>query len=211
MRGRCRMRGDSDPPGAGGEVVFRMDDKAPEISGEELFRRFKNNDEAAFEGLVSLYRNSLTRYIHRFVHDSFEAEELMIDAFAELALDTKYRGQASLKTYLFSIGRNVALRRVRKTKSSDYTYITIIEDTLGEDAFAGAENSLEADFIREEQKARLHTAMRTLKREYREVLHLIYFENMSYADAGTAMSKSVKQVENLTRRAKASLRIILDG
>ena len=155
--------------------------------------------------MVSLYRNGLTRYIYRFVHDVREAEELMIDTFAELAADTKYREQASIKTYLFSIGRNVALRHVKKFKIGAVANTAIIDDMLIDD-----ENTLEADFIRKEQQGRVRAAMRALKREYREVLHLIYFENMSYADAGKAMRKSVKQIENLTRRAKASLKAVIE-
>ena len=50
-----------------------------------------------------------------------------------------------------------------------------------------------------------------VKTAHREVLHLIYFKNMSYAEAGVSMKKTVKQIEYLTRAAKASLRNILES
>ena len=41
------------------------------------------------------------------------------------------------------------------------------------------------------------------------VIHLIYFEDLSYDEAGKVMKKSRKQVDNLLYRAKKELRIIL--
>ena len=43
----------------------------------------------------------------------------------------------------------------------------------------------------------------------REVVHLIYFEDMSYAEAANIMKKNKKQIDNLLYRAKNELRLIL--
>ena len=43
----------------------------------------------------------------------------------------------------------------------------------------------------------------------RAVVHLIYFEEMTYAEAAKVMKKTVKQVDNLLYRAKKALRITL--
>ena len=45
--------------------------------------------------------------------------------------------------------------------------------------------------------------------DYYTALHLVYFEEMSNAEAGKVMNKSVKQIENLVYRAKLRLREIL--
>lgn len=45
--------------------------------------------------------------------------------------------------------------------------------------------------------------------DMRVVIHLIYFEDLSYDEAGKVMKKSRKQVDNLLYRAKKELRIIL--
>jgi len=106
----------------------------------------------------------------------------MIDTFAELAVDTKYRERSSLKTYLYAIGRNIALRHVKKFGRKNQISL--------DDLTEGAEylpNLPELDFIKEDDRARLRAAMLSLKQEYREVLHLIYFENMGYADAGASL------------------------
>ena len=131
---------------------------------------------------MSLYGAGLTRYIRAFVNNKRDAEELMIDTFAELAVDTKYRERSSLKTYLYAIGRNIALRHVKKFGRKNQISL--------DDLTEGAEylpNLPELDFIKEDDRARLRAAMLSLKQEYREVLHLIYFENMGYADAGASL------------------------
>ena len=177
-----------------------------EVSGEELYRRFRSGDEIAFEKIVGLYRESLTRYILRFIDNARDAEELMIDAFAELAVDKKYKGQSSLKTYLFSIGRNIALKHIRKYKLIDIVPIYDIAEEAEEH-----HNLIDTNMLIEEEKKQVDSAIQSLKQEYREVLRLIYFEDMSYAAAGQTMRKSVKQVTALAHRAKKSLRSLLES
>lgn len=46
--------------------------------------------------------------------------------------------------------------------------------------------------------------------EYREVLHLLYFEDMSYDEAAAVLKKNNKQIKNLVYRAKKSLKIALE-
>lgn len=48
----------------------------------------------------------------------------------------------------------------------------------------------------------LKEALPRLKAEYREALHLTFFENMSYAEAAAVMHKSEGQIKALVFRAK---------
>ena len=43
----------------------------------------------------------------------------------------------------------------------------------------------------------------------RVVIHLVYFEDLTYDEAAKVMKKNRKQVDNLLYRAKKELRIIL--
>ena len=56
----------------------------------------------------------------------------------------------------------------------------------------------------------LHGAMAKLKRTYREALYLVYFENMSYREAGQVLHKTEGQITNLVHRGKMRLRAILE-
>lgn len=66
--------------------------------------------------------------------------------------------------------------------------------------------ALEERLIAQEEKIAVNAALNRLPEEYRTVLHLIYFEELSYEDAARVMRKSRKQVDNLLYRAKKALR-----
>lgn len=183
-----------------------MNDYISENNGEELYRRFQNGDHSVLEQLIDLYKNSLMRYIYTFVNDNRDAEELMIDALTELVISKKYRGQSSLKTYLFAIGRNISLHHIRKYKRRD----SVPHEDIPDDVYDHI-NLPEYNFVREDERQRLRAAIQTLKCEHREVLHLVYYERMSYADAGVSMKKSVTQINNLLHKAKTTLKIILEN
>lgn len=136
----------------------------------------------------------------------YEAEELALVAFAELAVDKKFEARALLKTYLFGIGRRLALRRV---KNRGYTHHIPIEDVIS--ILCGDDGEPETHLQNSERRERLRAAIETLKPEYREILHLLYFENMTYLEAGITMKKSKTQITNLAHRAKASLKKKLVG
>ena len=184
-----------------------MDPEKGSKIGEELYRRFLDGDENAFEELIGLYRESLTLYINDFVKDIYEAEELMIDVFARLDEERGFKGRSSLKTYLFAIARHLALRHVKKRGRRDHAPIEELSYKLS----GGGDGSPEADYLRGESGEQLHGAIQKLKPEYGEVLRLLYFENMSYAEAAGIMNKTIKQIDNLTYNAKISLKAILEG
>ena len=72
------------------------------------------------------------------------------------------------------------------------------------------ERSIEQDYLREEQKISLHRAMETLNSDYRQVLYLTFFEELSNSEAAAIMRKSNRQIENLLYRAKLALRSKLE-
>jgi len=171
-------------------------------SMEELYRRFLDGDNAAFESLVALNLYELSRFIYGIVHDYHEAEHLTIETFAQLALNTKpFEGKSTLKTYIYGIAKNLTSQHMKKRKRDLHTSFEEIAE-LSIDNGESVQTALEKN----ERKQYLMDAMRGLKEEYRAVLILLYFEGMSYRQAGSAMNKSEKQIKDLAYRAKASLR-----
>lgn len=167
-------------------------------AGAEAWRRFLEGDESALEELIGLYREGLTLFITGFVSNTSDAEELMMDTFARFAVKGKqFQGKSSLKTYLYAIGRNLALRHLKKHRRDRHF---ALEETHA------APNNPEVEVLREEDNRRLYCAMRQLKAEYRETLHLLYFEGMTYAEAGRVLHKTEKQIADLTYRGKAALK-----
>ena len=75
---------------------------------------------------------------------------------------------------------------------------------------SGGEEPLTA-YLKEESRQELHRAMEKLKPEHRQILWLIYFDNLSYQEAAKVMKKSVHSAEMLASRARQALKTQLNG
>ena len=64
--------------------------------------------------------------------------------------------------------------------------------------------------VRKEEYRHLYSALSKIKYEYRNVLYLFYFEDMSYNEIAKVMKKNNKQIKNLMYRAKQTLKLIME-
>ena len=69
--------------------------------------------------------------------------------------------------------------------------------------------AMEERLIVDEERRAVSAALERLPEDFRTVLHLIYFEELSYEEAAKVMKKNRKQVDNLLYRAKNALRSII--
>ncbi len=167
---------------------------------EECYRRFQNGDETGFDGVMELYRENLIFFLLRYLPAMEDAEDAAEDAFVELLLHPwrECRG-ASLKTYLFTLGRSRALNLLRRQKR---------RAEFGEERFPeGSEAAaLEDKLCRDETRRELLDALACLSPDYREALYFLYFEGLSLEETAKVMRKSKKQIENLSYRGRKALR-----
>lgn len=166
--------------------------------GSLLVKRLTDGDESAFSEFIALYRAPLILFIDRYVGNLSAAEEIAADTLAEFLISPgKYNGKASVKTYLFTIGKHRAVdflrQRVRRKE------LPIADDIPDTDDPAEI-------LIDSEEKRRLHRAINQLHGDYKTAIWLVYFEDLSYKETAKIMKKSVKQVENLVYRAKKALK-----
>ncbi len=183
---------------------FRKGEK-PMDNGAESYKRYLDGDDSGMVEIIRDYKDGLTLYLNGYVRNIFTAEELMEETFFRLMTrKPKFSGKSSFKTWLYAIGRNLATDYMRKNSRFS---ISDESQTLTEVA---EEESVEAAYLKEESKVRLHRAMKNLKPEYEQVLYLIYFENCSNGQAARAMKKKKRQIENLIYRAKKALKSELE-
>ena len=173
-------------------------------NGASSYRRFLNGDESAFDEIMKELFDNLVFFIDRFVHDIHVAEDIAIDAFSDLVVNKhRYNFKVTLKTYLFMLGRSRALNYIKHRKVIDFVELTEADKASSE------QETLEELVLADERKRVVNNALNALPDDMRVVIHLIYFEDLSYDEAGKVMKKSRKQVDNLLYRAKKELRIIL--
>lgn len=174
-------------------------------NGASSYRRFLDGDEGGIVEVIRDYKDGLVLYLNGFVQNIYTAEDLMEDTFVRLVVKKpRFSAKYSFKTWLYTIGRNVAIdymrHNARMAAVSDEEFQRMECEEAG----------VEASYLKEEQKIMLHRAMWELKTEYRQVLYLSFFEDFDNGQIAAVMKKSKRQVENLMYRAKMSLKSELD-
>ncbi len=173
-------------------------------NGASSYRRFLDGDESAFDEIMKELFDNLVFFIDRYVHDIHAAEDIAIDAFSDLVVNKhRYNFKVTLKTYLFMLGRSRALNYIKHRKVIDFVELTEADTAIAE------QEALEDIILADERKRVVNNALNSLPHDMRVVVHLIYFEDLSYDEAAKVMKKNRKQVDNLLYRAKKELRIIL--
>ncbi len=172
--------------------------------GAECYRRFLNGDDNGLAEIIDMYNEGLSLYLNGIMNNICEAEEIMQETFVKLAVKKpKFDGKCAFKTWLYTIARNCALNYKRyRSRFSDAP--------IDENFCLSDETDIERQYLLEEQKIELHKAMKNLKPEYFQVLYLKYFENFDIENIAKVMHKSKRQIENLTYRAKKSLKSELE-
>ena len=173
-------------------------------NGACSYRRFLDGEESAFDEIMKELFHGLVFFVDRYVHDVQTAEDIAIDVFSDLIVHKhRYNFKVSLKTYLYMIGRSRALDYVKHRKVIAFTELSEATEVAAED------ETPEECVLTEERKRKVNAAVAALPEEMQVVIHLVYFEEMTYQEAAKVMKKNRKQVDNLLYRAKKELRSLL--
>ena len=177
------------------------------MSDEELYRRYLSaKDNNALKALLERHREELVIFLYRILKNMEDAEDIMLDAYAVAASGTtKFSGKSSFKTWLFAIGRNLALKHIRKRH---FLFIPLNEEV---EVVESNEGRPDLEMLKTEKNQMLYDAMDRINPDYREALHLMYFESMEIDDISEVMGKNKKQVYNLINRGKIALKETLQS
>ncbi len=169
------------------------------------YRRFLDGDDEGLTLIIKDYKDGLILYLNGYVNNIYVAEEIMEETFFKLAVKKpKFNEKSSFKTWLYTIGRNVAIDYTRRNSKFSMSSIEDMENFLKD------ETDLESIYIKNERKIIVHKAMSSLKPEYRQVLWLCFFEEFTNEEIAQIMGKTKRQIENLVYRSKQSLKSLLD-
>jgi RNA polymerase sigma factor (sigma-70 family) len=135
--------------------------------------------------------------------DRGEAEEVLQTVYLKiLEGKARFRGEASLKTWLFAVIRNTAIGEHRKNLLRRLV-LSNGPDTTGQTTFAEAPA---AAFERSEAQARFQTALKSLPARQREALHLVFYEDLTLREAAEVMGVSIGSARQHYERGKKRLR-----
>ncbi len=183
---------------------------------KELIRLLKSDDENAYRLLSLLYGNEIFLKAKSITKNNEDAEELTQDALLKIRKGIfSFRGESSLKTWIFRIISNLSINRLKKSKrrGSDVTMSMDASPTTAENNetsfadFIPSDELSPADLLeREDNAAIMQNAMNSLPREYARIMELRVSRELSYEEIAKELGLSIGTVKSRIARARECLR-----
>lgn len=169
-----------------------------------LLERCRCGDELAATKLVRRYTPSLARFVAS-LGERQEVEEVVQDTFvrAFASLDG-FRGESSLRSWLFTIARNLVRDRVR-SRARKYRIVPI------EESHAVTEHDALDSAVSDETERRLGQALQLLSPMQREVFTLRVSEGLSYRKIATVVGSTEGAARVHYHNAMRAIKEFIDG
>ena len=121
------------------------------------------------EELYQKYRLDVYRYLYSLTHDWQLAEELLSDTFLMAFLNLpSFRGQSSIKTWLFGIARNTWLKSLRRQSRKEAVTAAFVSRLLGEPPNPSAEELV----LKKELLDKIKTLLETREERSRSIIYM---------------------------------------
>ena len=174
----------------------------PDLTDEELEAR-----------LVELHADSYGWALNCCGHDDAEAEDVLQTTYVKvLSRRATWARRSSFRTWLFGIVRFTALERHRRERSLERRAERASHEDL--DGIVGSIAPTDAAVTESfgngpVEPQRLRDALAGLSDRQREVLHLVFYQGLTVAEAADAMDVSVGSARTHYHRGKERLRTLL--
>jgi len=121
----------------------------------------------------------------------------------------RFDGASSLRTWLFAVIRNHARSRWRMMRRTLEAVTRLASFSPGTES-SGDEGSPEHGYTQTRSNQRVLTAFRTLPARQREILDLVFYRDLSIAEAATVMGVALGTARLHYERGKTAMRRLLE-
>jgi RNA polymerase sigma-70 factor (ECF subfamily) len=169
-----------------------------DVPDSQLVREAQSGDSRAFELLFDRYYDMIHAFAYRLCLGETEADDIAQESFIRAARSLpRFRGEASFKNWLYRIAHHAATDWLR---------------SAGRRNRQAAQLASEAEISAQGRPADytpIHQALRQLPTDWREALVLVFFEEMTHAEAARILGCAETTVSWRIFRAKRVLRKLL--
>jgi RNA polymerase sigma factor (sigma-70 family) len=175
------------------------------ISDADLWQRFKSGEDAAFGLIFRTHYKAIFNYGLKFNSNSELVEDCIQELFLELWKNKDSISQIdNIKPYLLkSIRRKIIKQSNSKLKK---LFHNVIPQEYAFEVIFSSEHQLIYAQISEEKVKKLQTMLDSLPPRQKEVLYLLFYQDMSYEEISQIMSMNYQSARNLVHRAIKLLR-----
>ena len=165
---------------------------------QEVLKKILRNDQRSIYSFYKKHKKQLLNYISRQV-DFQSAEEIMQDSFVAFFESLRdFRGQSSLKTFLFSISRHKTIDYIRKKKLKKILFSALPTNFIDSIAYVLFDDEIEKSILHQ----KIEKTLLRLPNDYIAILRLRYWEGYKVAAIADKLKISFKAAESLLFRAR---------
>ena len=153
-----------------------------------------------FEEMYRLYFKDVYLFILAMSKSPDIAEEITQETFFKVLKNiNKYRGECSVKTWLFQIAKNTYLSHIKKTKHQE------TEDKIS-DSESSSQHSMESMCISKDEALSIYKVLHYLEEPYTEVFTLRTLGELSFREIGEIFGRKEGWARVTYHRAKSKIR-----
>lgn len=169
----------------------------------------KQGNQSSFNFLLDHFWSDVYQYQLKRTNNDNDAEDITIQSFSKAfdKIDT-FDQQYKFKTWLITISKNIHIDLVRKNKTSINLETSKAQE---EEAYSVPDDtpSPEDKIITEQNLAKLLRDIKQLKPKYQQVIHLRFFQELSYKEISEQIGEPMNNVKVKLLRAKKLLAEII--
>lgn len=176
---------------------------------KDHIQKAKEGNQMSFHFLLDHFWRDVYQYQLKRTQNDNDAEDITIQSFARAFDKIKtFNSEYQFKTWLITISKNIHLDLLRKNKSSIHSDTTKAQE---EEAYAVPDStpSPEDTIITEQNLAKLLSDIKQLKPKYQQVIHLRFFQELSYKEIAAHIGEPMNNVKVKLLRAKKLLAAII--
>ncbi len=157
-----------------------------------------------FDDLVEQHQAAVFRFVRSIAADPSTAEDALQETFlAAWRSASTFRGESSVRAWLFAIARNAVMRQHRRRVDEPATTESL--SALGEEAGWGSDDDPERAAMKHEQREIFERAMARLGDSDREVLLLRDLEGFSGEETAAILDIPLPAMKTRLHRARLRL------
>lgn len=200
-------------------VLDNFEDEGSSVAQESTLEVIHAEAELGFEELFARYNSMVFRLTYRILGDYEEALDVSQEVFLTVYQKLQsFRGESSLKTWIFRIAINRASNRFRWWNRLRRRGTISLDEHFGKglprdlsDSLESGHRSPEESLLLEEERKEIERSLLYLPVSQRIALVMRDIEGMSYEEIAESMQVSLGTVKSRIARGRDDLKRRLNG
>ena len=188
-------------------------DKLVDASTVNLIRRCNNNDEYAYNQLISQYEAYLYRICYSYTRNKEDALDMMQEIYIKIFRGLKtFDETMPLMPWLKRVAINALINNSKNKRLAETSFDghwaknEYIEETNTPGYYLATEGSIEEEVIYKDTQTIIDRLISELPESYRLALTLRYHEDMTYDQIASFLSQPLNTAKSNVYRARKMLR-----